>query len=500
MTYRDVLHQFFSILEARPLVGGLEISDSALRFVASASNFATSVRLAPGIVMEGRIQDEDAFLSALRLLRGQILGRKARTKALINTVVTLSSMHIYNQVFSLPILEGESLAKAVELNLKMALPGGAPSYSGWEPMSENRDVGKIEIISAFLDKNVADDMVHAMELAGFAVITIESRGISLARTMKYAPSLDLRAPSILVSADSSGLDVLVVQGGRLKFDYFNSWKDLQPDGREITLDSFDAMVARSINQVLNFYNAHWKEPVAEILVVATGLKEEVLKVASQSGLGIKVRELPSPVSPPVTEEWYVALGAAFRGRLPRKNDMEISLVGIDVRRRYEEEQLEHFLSFWQILVPAALTVVVLVFGATWLFLNSLDKSARSDQVLKVPAELSRQIDDLQSKARAFNQTLALINSVNSTASPKSILLGKILEITGRRGITVNRITFSGVGSTVAFSGSAQSEDDVRGFKDELSLMPGIKNVELPITNIRKDGTTYTFSVTFVSSI
>lgn len=499
MTYRDIIHQIFSILEARPLVGGLEISDSAIRFAASASNFVSSVRLAPGVVVDGRVQDEEAFLAALRELRSRILGRKARTKAVVNVVATLSSMHIYNQMFSLPLLEGEDLAKAVELNLKMALPSGTASYSGWEPMSEDRDAGKVEILSAFLEKNVADDIVHVLEMAGFSVITIESRGISLARALKYAPSLDLRIPSILVSADSSGLDVLVVQNGRLKFDYFNSWRDLQPDGREVTVEIFGAMVARSINQVFNFYNSHWKEPIGAIIVAATGLKDEVLKIAAQSGLGIKVQELPSPVSPPVTEEWYVALGAAFRGRLPRKSDREISLVGVEVQKRYREEQLEHFLSFWQVLTPAALLVILLIFGATWFFLNSLDPNT-ADEQFRIPPELSRQVDDLQAKARVFNQTLALIQAANSSAYPKAPLLAKLLEIAGRRGITINRITYAGPGTAVSFSGNAQSEEDVRGFKDELAITSGIKNVDLPITNIHKDGSTYTFSITFVSSI
>lgn len=495
MNYRDVLHKVLSFLEAKPIVGGLDVSDSALHFVASASNFTASVRLMPDTMLQGRIQDENAFLEALQDLRRQILGRRAKTRMRINAVVSLSSVHIYTQVFSLPSLGGESLNKAVELNLKMALPGDTATYSGWEVLSDRGEIGKVEILSAFLDKSIADDLVKLLEKANFSTIAIESRGMSVARILKNSPGVDLRVPTIVVSADTSGLDVIIVRDGHLQFDYFNSWKDLQAEDKEISMENFHSIVTRSVNQVLNFYNAHWKDPVGAVLVAATGMKNEVI-TAINNNFGSKVRELPSPSSPPVTPEWFAALGGALRGRMPRRDDAELSLLGIAARAKFQREQVDHFLYFWRTLIPASFSVLLIILAASWLFLNSVQNSLESQSALRLSPAQNKEIDNFKAQATAFNQAVGYIKYIADSSHPKAPLLTKILDITGRHDITVNRLTFSNPGAQASFSGTAKSENDIKSFKNELSITPGISNVNLPITNIQKTGDIYTFSVTF----
>ena len=86
------------------MVGGLEISDTALRFAVAAPGALrlASVRLAPGILDGGHIKDEAAFAEALSELRARIVGKKARSSLKVNAVVVLSSASIYSQVFDLP--------------------------------------------------------------------------------------------------------------------------------------------------------------------------------------------------------------------------------------------------------------------------------------------------------------------------------------------------------------------------------------------------------------
>lgn len=498
MNLRNILHKIFAAVEAKPVVGGLDISDSALRFVSSASSFAASTRLLPGIVTDGRIQDEAAFLAALAELRRNILGRRSQTGARINTVISLSSTHVYSQVFSLPFLEGENLDKAVELNLQMALPGGTPLYSGWEIINSQSDTGKIDILSAFLERGTADDVVRLLRKANFSVMAIESRGLSLARVLKNAPGFDPRSPSLLISADTSGLDVLVVKGGSMRFEYFNSWKDLQAGDKDISLESFRNLILRSSSQVVNFYGAHWKEPLGDVFVASTGLKEEIMAAAASVFTG-KVRELVAPISPPVTAEWFVALGGALRGRLPRRSDTEISLLGVDARDKYHQEQVEHFLSFWRVLAPVSLTVLLLIYFGAWAIMGSIKSSIEAQAALKLSPEQAREIDSLKAEAASFNQLVSTLETATRSGSPKAPLLGKLLEITSRRGIIVNRFALGTLGTPITMTGSARSEEDIRAFRNELSITQGIKDVVLPITDIKKEGGSYTFSVTFTAS-
>jgi Tfp pilus assembly protein PilN len=497
MNARDFLHKVFSFLEVQSLVGGLEISDTALRFVASGSTFATSVRLAPGILSGGRIQDEAAFVAALSELRRQILGKKAGTQARVNAVVVLSSIPIYSQVFALPLLKGDELDKAVDLNLKMAMPGGREqSNAGWQMLSENPSSGKVDILSAFLDKNAAEEVTAALRKMNFTVLAIESRALALARLTRFeAAGFDENVPSLVVAADADGLDVLILRHGNLHFDYFQSWKDLKGDIKEITTDDFNAMVVRGVNQILNFYNAHWKDPIGRIFVAATGMESEVIAAITKN-FETPTTPLAPMVSPPITAEWFTAFGAALRGRMPRRDDKEVSLLGINAQEEYRREVADHFLGFWRVLAPVALLMLIAIIGGAILLLGRVRTSLASQAVLRLDPTQSREIDTLKMKVQAFNTEINLIAGINAASHPKSVLLGKILDIALRRNITIGRISIADPGTPITLTGTATSENDIRGFKDELVITQGIQNVNLPFTQIRKDGAIYSFSITF----
>jgi hypothetical protein len=78
-------------------------------------------------------------------------------------------------------------------------------------------------------------------------------------------------------------------------------------------------------------------------------------------------------------------------------------------------------------------------------------------------------------------------------------LAQVLEITSRRGITINHLQFAERGTTIVLSGTAPSEDSILSFKNELAITKGIKNVELSLTDIRNEGDHYSFSVSFVAN-
>lgn len=501
MTFRDIVAKTMEILSAGPVAGGLEVGDGALRFVAAdpLRPAHAMIRLAPGIFAEGRIKDEAAFRQALRGLRSQILGDKASSPAPINIVVSLSSINIYSQVFALPLLEGESLERAVDLNIKMALPSGtAETYSGWQTLSAAAD-SRIEILSAFFDKNLADDLTDVLREERFAPLAIEPRSLSLARLFKEAGTgYDARLPIIFVSADTSGLDVSIIRGGNLHFDYFHSWHDLQGTEKQMTLEVFRNAVIRSVSQILNFYNSHWKEPLAGILVAATGMEEEILKTV-KGNFSLDVRIFAPRSSAGIGSEWFVAWGSALRGRTPRRDDKELSLLGIGAQELFRREQIEHFLRFWRLLVPLSLGVVLaVIFGARF-FVGSLKTQIQSQAAFSLSPEDAREAAKLKHAAREFNTAAAYLAAVDATAAPKSPVLIQIFDIAARRDIAVSRLSADLPSSPVMLSGSAASEDAIREFKNELTVTSGIREVNLPLTEVHKEGERYVFSISFLAS-
>ncbi|MDO8504567.1 MAG: hypothetical protein Q7S36_01815, partial [Candidatus Liptonbacteria bacterium] len=364
------MKQFFirilSFLRVKPVVGGLEISDSALHFaILSGKNLKSAgLRLPPGVVVGGQIKDREQFVGALRALHYQILGEE-KNRNRISVIISLSSIGIYTQVFNLPMLEGESLEKAVELNIQMISPlDFAEAYSGWQFAKKDTEKSRLEVLSAFVSRNVVDEFVSALGEGGFLAVAIESHALSLARLLKDAgKDFDATKPYIMLSIDGGGLDILIIRHEQLHFDYFNSWRDIQGDAKEISADAFKAAVIRSLHQVVNFSNSHWREPVTEILFTATGFKDEAVKIIEEN-FSLKTRTFELSMGQAVAPDWFVALGASARGQKPRRSDNEISLLGINAREEFGREQVLGFLRFWRILMPAAIAIFLVAFFGT----------------------------------------------------------------------------------------------------------------------------------------
>lgn len=503
MTLKDALKKIGDFLLARPLAGGLEINDTSLRFASAEGNVlkTTSVRLVPGTIVEGRIENRQEFLEALLALRTQILGAKAKRNIPINVVASLSSVNVYTQVFNLPFIEGENLEKAIQLNIQMASPtGAADSYAGWQTVrSQDERNMHLEVVTAFLPKGVADELTVALQAGGFLPIALESRALSFARLIKAkAAGIDPNQSLIAVSSDASGMDVMIVRAGHLHFDYFNSWSNLQGGERQISMDLFRTMVVRSVNQVLNFYNTHWKDPVSEIVVASTGLNKEILAAISEN-FDIKVSELTPMVSPPITPEWFVALGGALRSMMPRRDDTEISLLGMSAQEEFRREQIHSFLSFWRVLVPASLAVLLVAFVAGYFFLDGFRKSLdpQASAALKLP--VSAELADLRVQAERFNDTVGMIQSVNAGRARKGRILSVLLEILNRRSIDVSRLEIGEPAVRVVLQGTAATEDDIIALKNELVITPGFKDVQLPLTAIKQQNSSYSFSLTFLAT-
>jgi hypothetical protein len=65
---RNSFQKLLRFLRVRPMVGGLEISDTALRFAEwSGGRWVTAgLRLPPGLVENGKIKDRDQFIASSR--------------------------------------------------------------------------------------------------------------------------------------------------------------------------------------------------------------------------------------------------------------------------------------------------------------------------------------------------------------------------------------------------------------------------------------------------
>ncbi len=476
--------------EGQPVIGGLEISDSTLRFAIYKGRTwrITSVRLPPGVVEGGQIKKRDEFINALRGLHREIGGRREK----IGVIVSLSSLSVYSQVFTLPLVSGENLRKAIELNLQMSSPADvAQVYAGWQMVNEDVTQSKLEILSAFAQRHIIDDLRDALRYAGFVVVAIEFRALSLARVLReLSIDLDVRKPYIVFNVDDMGLDFLIVRHGELYFEYYNSWRDLHKD-RFLPLSNFEELIVANLYRVINFYNQHWTEPLEAIILMTSNLHDEIEQII-KANFPLTIRELKLKIDQSVNFASYTALGSGVRGLMPRRDDGEISLSGIQAQEEFRREQIAHFIHFWRVLVPAVFIFLTFMLIGADFFLGKIEVSLEPQ--IHSTAQGRNEVQALEEQAQRFNASVALVKTIRAALRPKEPVLDRVMKIVAQNNITLQRFNFGG--TAVSISGSAGTQEKVLEFKKALESSPDFQNIALPLNAIQCVGQECVFSMTF----
>ena len=485
-------------MRVKPLIGGLEISDIALRFVHKSKGIwhFVAIRLEPGIFEEGKIKSSEKFIAALKNLKSQAFPEKKLRK--IPVVVSFSSVSIYSQVFSLPIIQGENLDRAVQLNVEMISPiDTSRAYSGWQKVGEDQESLRLDVLSAFIDRAVVDEITKALLAADFIPVVVESRALSLARLLREEGlqiGLDMNKSYVLIRVDDSGIDFLIIRLGQLYFEYFNSWRNIADEKGAISSQAFEAAVIRSLHQVVNFYNQHWTGSPSEVVLSAAALKDETKKIIADN-FSFTVRDLIFK-DQETAPEWYIALGCGLRGESPRSRDRELSLLGIGAQEEFREEQVILFLGFWRVLVPVVLGLFLCVFSLSYLFLTQTSSGLKSQSLLSLGDSGLEEGRVLQTQAQEFNHLVELFNSVRAAQVSESTLIEKIRGIAESSGIMITRIYFQSPSIPILFNGEVRSEDKLTAFKNALTGDPGFKDVNLNLIDIHKSPTGLSFLITF----
>jgi len=413
--------KLLALLRLKSVLAGLEISDASLRlaYFDGKAWQINGVRLEPGVMEGGKIKDREKFVAALRGLKLKLLSGEGGRKR-INTIVSLSSISIYSQVFSLPIVEGENLEKAIQLNVQMVSPvESSQAYSGWQFVGRDQDALRLEILSAFIERATVDELSKALFEAGFLIVALESRALALSRVLRVeGDGIDVARSYVMVSIDGSGIDFLIIRGGQLYFEYFNPWRDIMDEKGQVSMELFRTTILRSLHQVLNFYGQHWPDPVSEAILSATALGEEAKKVIEEN-FSMPVRTLTLKLGESVGPEWYIALGCGLRGLVSRRQDKELSLLGFGAEEEFRREQFIDFIRLWRLAMPAALGVLLLMFFLADIFVIQTRKNLESQTLFNLSSEQLKEIETLQAGAKEFNKIVAAIKAVQGAAFLKS---------------------------------------------------------------------------------
>ena len=498
INFKYYIEKILSVLKVKTFVGGLEVSDLLIRlahFDGKTWRLA-GVRLEPGIIEGGKIKNRDGFVSALRALRSQVFkGRDLKGKT--SVIVSLSSISIYSQVFSLPIIEGENMEKAIQLNVQMVSPMEASqAYSGWQTVGEDKDSLRLEILSAFVERTTIDELGQVLLDGGFVAVAVDSRALALARLFREeAAGFDIGKSYVLLSIDNSGMDFLVIRRGHLYFEYFSPWREITDDKGEMSTSAFNTAVTRNLHRLMNFYGQHWPEPLAGVVLSATALRDETTKIVTEN-FSLPVTELRLKMDQSMSPEWFVVLGCGLRGMKPRSADKEVSLLGIGAAEEFRREQAVVFAKFWRLLVPLTLGLLLASFILSDLFLAQTRNSLEARALPGILSERTKEYSVLAAQAEDFNRSVKFIKGVQDSSFSYGKLWDKISELMSAAGVTPNSFHLDNIDSSVSLSGVAASENQVAALKAALANDPQFANVNLPLSHIKTDVGGVSFSLTF----
>jgi hypothetical protein len=497
-TIRTFWKKLLSFLRVRLTQCGLEISDQVLRIAHfDGSSWQTAaVRLEPGILENGKVKNEEAFAAALLALRSKLPVTRDHKKK-ISAAISLSSINIYSQVFSLPMIEGKDLEKAIELNVQMVSPMDVSQvYSGWQILGRDEASLRTEVIAAFAEKQAVDDVIRILFKVGFITTTVESRALALMRIFReQSDAFDAQKSYLLVDIDNSGIDFLIIRKGGLYFEYGTQWADVTDEKGQISIAKFDETISGSMRQVTNFYDQHWKDPLSSVIVSSGLLWDETQKALANAST-LPVLPLVLAKTSSLSPEWFVALGCSIRNFASTGKDKEVNLLGEGAGDAFRREQIKHFLSLWRVLVPVAFALLLAVFITADAFLMQTNSALQSQSSLQLSKADNDEIQNLESSSTDFNNLVALVESVESMQNPKSPLIQYMLNLAASSSVELNNISFPGADAPMLVAGNASSEDEVVNFKNAVQADPHFGTVNLPLANIQENAGSFSFSMTF----
>ncbi len=495
-TIKSYFHKLLSFLRVRSVAGGLEISDQVLRLVYYNGRVwqMAAVRLAVGVMDKGNIRDEPALIAALRELKMKVPVARDKKK-MMNVIVSLSSVQIYNQVFAVPAIEGPDLDKAVELNAQMLSPIDInQAYIGWEFLGKDETGLKSEVAAAFANKAVVDAITQALFAAGFITVGVESRALAFVRILREkGAGVDIDKAYLVLNIDNSGIDFLVVRKGRLYFEYATQWSDIADEKGQVSVEKFSETLESSLRQVMNFYTQRWPEPLAAVILSAVAFEKEA-EAAVVKSASLPVIRLSLFMGQSISSEWLVALGCSLRTINPTIKDKEINLLGEEAMDTFRKEQLVYFMSLWRVLIPTVLAFLIVIFALADNFLSVTKASIESQ-----PAFSQREnnaLDAFEASSTSFNDLVALVADAEGQINDNYRMIADISNSAAANGVTITQLSFQGSGTAILVVGASPAESQIIAFKNAVQNDPHFSTFTLPLSNIQQNNQGYTFSMQF----
>lgn len=472
---------FLDKLSSRVGVGGLEISDSHLRFlrIDGGKFISASLRLPPGIISEGKLLNRNFLLEALKSLKRQL---KVKQQAVFPVIVSLPAASVFTQSFSIPEVDDEQLKEAAGLNLQMISPIEhlETAYYHWQKIGlRNHQQNQVDILGAFVNRALVDDLYGVLRETGFYPSAFEFPALAIARLFKNF--VNTAGVCIIIQLTSDGLDLMIVQDGNLYFNYFHSWKAVQGESRQIKSEDLQNILIQEIQKVINFASTHFSQKLNGVFLVSYGMEREIGSLI-ESRFGFKTIPLLLARFPSLGTAWFGVLGSALRGLIPRAHDDLISLARTDAEQEYYRYQTLAFIGLWRSIFAVFLGFLVIAFGGVDLFFRNINGNLDKQLASVVAQPEAQAIGLLREEASQFNKLVNLVKQTKSGSQKWNPFLAKLFQLGGDK-VFFDRVLVQSLTVPVTVQARAGSERLAIEFKNKIISQPQFSEVNLPLSAI-----------------
>lgn len=504
-------------------IAGLEISESKLKFVLlnadenvkkekkgknkkikreeekiiiiESIESKAEVDLPKGVISNGKLVKPESLVVSLKELLNRI---KIKTPYVI---VSLPSQNIYIQIYDFPQrLTYEQLEESMGMTIGFSLPLPANEvFLDWEltkPIKEEKKeallaLGKKEIISPYLD---------ALAKAGFIPIACETYPLSLSRIINAPADKPIYAAHI----SSEGINSMILEKESVRFSRFVPWEAHRffIKEKKLTPHLIKEIVSEEVLRTIAFYQEESKSNFKVESVHLAGeasLIKDLVKYLSES---LKIPAKEAEILPSISNNFsekdnisFIALGAAHRGLLPRREDTFCSLMPIGTERAYEEKKAFFFVDFASHLVMITSLFFVIIFLGSFGLISFISKNMENEFQRQADMPIPKDVVELEKTAKDFNKNVALVKTLQENIPQWSKILEEI-KLRKNSGITLTHFQESSLNGSMIIEGLARTRDELLIFKSNLESSGRFSDINLPIQVLEKKEN-INFSITFL---
>ncbi len=200
---------------------GLDINDSSLKIIKLRKKYGflqpvscNEKKVEPGIIKNGIIQDENAFIKTVKEALTSVKGERLKTKYVI---ASLPEEQSFSQVIQMPKMKEYELKTAVLFEAENYIPLPVDQvYLDFQiinPIVDHLD--HLDVFIVAVEKKIVDSYLSCLKQSGLIPLAFELETQAIARTLikgEISPS-----PVVLIDFGGDNTDFIVFSGHSIRF-------------------------------------------------------------------------------------------------------------------------------------------------------------------------------------------------------------------------------------------------------------------------------------------